>query len=154
MIIILMLVLTPIVTSGILILFWNYCSPETKKRIIDKQNSFKKPPEKPFGELRAPMMFAATSAIFFILIVGMFGVSYDTRSGEMLFHMDPGDDWSGNFNPEAEGWREQDPMRQFPDWIYYVMVLGFFVTIAFISYGWFEYQKWKWGQYADYIDRE
>ena len=142
---------------GMVALGWKLSNNAQRQRILDTQAHIVRrvktkilPQEKPFGELRMPMMFAALSTTFLILLTGMFGISYNTITGEVLFHMDPGDDWDGNYDPyEQSDWRERSVMNQFgPMWALFVPLFHMFAVLG-VAYGWFEYQKWKWKHYAE-----
>lgn len=119
---------------------------EIKKRL--KRIIFKE--EAPFGEIRYPIMFLTISGVVFILITAMFGISVDTRTGEPTYHLTPGSDWKNPFfdqNGDIAMYSEREesnPMRQFPDWIYLALILGYYTSICFLIWLWFDYCKWKW----------
>lgn len=89
-------------------------------------------------------MIATVSGIVFILITAMFGVTVNRYSGDVTFTMSPGDDWSKpQLNKPIEDENNINPMRQYPDWIYLSMILGYFITIGILCHGWFQYMQYR-----------
>ena len=91
---------------------------------------------RPFGEWRIPVMIVCVSSVFFVLITAMFGVSLNRNTGELVFNMD------GVQDVPIDPWA--NPMNQFPDFCYFAMIIGYYVTVGFVVVGWFDYCKWKW----------
>jgi hypothetical protein len=89
-------------------------------------------------------MLIAVSGMVFILLTAMFGVTYNMMTGMPTFHLAPGDDW-GNPTVGKPGENNQNvnPMRQYPDWIFLSMILGYFISIGMFTYFWFQYQRWR-----------
>lgn len=91
---------------------------------------------RPFGEWRIPVMLVCVSSLVFVMLTAMFGISINRGTGELAYNMDgiqnvPDDPWS-------------NPMTQYPDYCYIVMIFGYYVTIGFMIVGWYDYCKWKW----------
>lgn len=106
--------------------------------------------KRPFAEWRLPVQICLVSSVIFVLFTAMFGISINTQTGMPEYYLAPGDDWE---NPIVDNdgdlamYSERggnNPMRQFPDWIYLAMVIGYYVTVGFFIWGYFEYCKWKW----------
>ena len=110
--------------------------------------------ERPFSEYRLPCMVLAVSGIVFILFTSMFGVTVDTRTGEVNFQMEPGSDWSTpnplppEINPlvgkSGDTRFRANPMSQYPWFCFLAMILGYFIAVGMFIYIWFEYLRWKW----------
>jgi len=105
----------------------------------------------PFAEWRIPVMILTMSGVIFILITAMFGVSIDRSTGGVEYYLGPGDDWNspfvdndGDIAMYSDDRGDNNPMRQYPDWIYFMMVIGYFTAIIFFTHFWFEYMKWRW----------
>lgn len=141
------------------IIFWHFWSKDKirtekpYKKDIEIKKKLKRSlikEEAPFGEIRYPIMFLTLSGVVFILITAMFGISVDTRTGEVTYYLSPGSDWKNPFfdqNGDIAMYSERgesNPMRQFPDWIYFIMVIGYYISICFLIHIWFDYCKWKW----------
>lgn len=97
-----------------------------------------------FGEWRMPIMIASMSGVFFILITALFGVTINTNTREVAFHMNPGDDW--DLNPITNTYGEKDdanPMGQFPEWMYIPFVAGYFLLLLTVIHVHYDYCKWK-----------
>lgn len=89
-------------------------------------------------------MIVTISGVVFILLTAMFGVTVNKNTGEVSYDMSPGDDWS---KPQLLKRNEDDnnvnPMRQFPDWIYFAMIIGYFFAVGILCHGWFDYMKYR-----------
>jgi 4-amino-4-deoxy-L-arabinose transferase-like glycosyltransferase len=100
--------------------------------------------ERPFSEWRLPLMVLAVSGMVFILLTAMFGVTVDTRSGQLNWSLEVGDDWKnpvvGKSNEDAN---HVNPMTQFPWFCFLAMILGYFLAVGLFIIGWFDYLKWK-----------
>lgn len=153
--IVLLSLLAPLLVIVIILVVWHYWSKDTLRveRIANKQIVIKKrlkrifyKEEAPFGELRYPIMLLTISSVIFILLTAMFGVSIDTRDGTVEYHLTPGHYWSQPFTHKE--WENErgiaNAMYQYPGWIYFVMIIGYYMTIALLFYFWLEYCKWKW----------
>lgn len=107
--------------------------------------------ERPWAEYRFPLILIAVSGLIFILLTGLFGITYNRITGEVTFIMSPGDDWSHTMvGKSGEDDLNVNPMRQFPDWCFLAMILGYFVCIGFFIYGWFEYCKFRYELFIKY----
>jgi len=139
---------------------WDYQEKLSKKR-KDKRN--KNPP---YMEWRIPMMIVLVSSIFFVLFTAMFGVSINRETGGVEYHLNPGDDWINPIvdnNGDIAMYSERggnNPMRQYPDWIFFAMVIGYYIAIGMFTYMWFDYCKWKWKniptkyKFVERVDKE
>jgi len=92
---------------------------------------------RPFSEWRIPIMILMVSSVFFVLLTAMFGVTIDTRTHEVAYNFDG---W--NNKPIEDG--VHNPMNQFPDFTYVVMIIGYYMGAVCLIYLWFDYCKWKW----------
>ena len=90
--------------------------------------------KKPFGEWRLPIMVLTLSSLIFILLTAAFGVTINSSTRKLDFHMGIQD--TDPF--------ETDPMQQYPDWIYACMVFGYYSCVGIFIYCWYDYNKWKW----------
>jgi len=101
--------------------------------------------ERPFSEWRLPLMVLAVSGMVFILLTAMFGITIDTRTGQLNWSMEIGDDWVnpvvGKSNEDAN---HVNPMTQFPWFCFLAMILGYFIAVGMFIFIWFEYIKWRW----------
>ena len=101
--------------------------------------------DKPALEWRLPVMILTVSGMVFILLTAMFGVTVDTRTGDVRFDLQPGSDWS---NPLVDKPMEDEghgnPMDQYPWFCWLAMILGYFICAGMFCYFWFEYMKWRW----------
>jgi len=90
-------------------------------------------------------MIVTVSGMVFILLTASFGVTIDFRDGSTRFDLEPGSDWSNpTINKPSEDYFNVNPMRQFPDWIYLSMVIGYFISVGILCHSWFRYCQWKW----------
>jgi len=89
--------------------------------------------QKPFGEIRIPAMILAVSGLIFNVIAFSFGIGYNrlTMQPEFFYLMDPSPDII-------------NPMQQFPEYCWIVMIIGYYITVGILIWSWFEYCKWKW----------
>jgi len=146
---ILLIVLFPISVFFIVGIIWKYLLKRSQKlAIYRKQKSIRQyfnPSEKPFREYQYPAMFLSISALIFILIVTGFGVKIDVRTGQTIFEMN----WSQCIGKDGT----------FDSWVYSpyyswvsrnrelvigMFMAGFYGTLIFTIYIYFEYLKWKW----------
>lgn len=69
--------------------------------------------------------------------------------------MSPGDDWSSPMvGKDWEGDYEDEKanaMYQFPGWIYFAMVMGYYFAFGAFIYMWLNYCKWKWENVPEYM---
>lgn len=107
-------------------------------RDVIEKRWVKRKHRKPFREWYYPVMLLLMAGPIFIMVTGMFGVRYDTTTGEMEWHTGWGE-MMGNPGPDRV-----NPMLQFPRETYYIMILGYFVAIAMISYFYWQYCLRKW----------
>jgi hypothetical protein len=108
--------------------------------------------DKPWAEWRLPIMLLTVSGVVFILITALFGVSININTKEIVMHLSPGDDWSQPMiNKDWEDYNHANPMQQFPWWLYFVMVMGYFSCFCFFTYAWFRYMRWRWKMVPEFI---
>lgn len=112
------------------------------QKIQKKKMTFLK--EEVRHEWRLPIMLIAVSGMVFILLTAMFGVTYNRNTGLPTFSLSPGSDW-GNpvVGKPGEDNQNFNPMRQFPDFCFVVMILGYFICIGIFTWSWFQYQRWR-----------
>jgi hypothetical protein len=107
--------------------------------------------ERPFSEWRLPLMVLAVSGMVFILLTAMFGITIDTRTGQLNWSMEIGDDWVnpvvGKSNEDAN---HVNPMTQFPWFCFLAMILGYFLAVGLFIIGWFDYCKFKYKLFIQY----
>lgn len=100
--------------------------------------------ERPFSEWRLPLMVLAVSGMVFILLTAMFGITVDTRSGQLNWSLEVGDDWVnpvvGKSNEDAN---HVNPMTQYPWFCFLALIFGYFLAVGLFIIGWFDYLKWK-----------
>jgi hypothetical protein len=89
--------------------------------------------KQPFGEIRIPAMILGVSGLVFTLLTTMFGVGINWNTHTVEFF------WAIDKSPDLI-----DPMQQFPDYVWAVMFIGYYVAVAFMIYMWFEYCKFRW----------
>ena len=89
--------------------------------------------KQPFGEIRIPAMILAIAGLVYTLLTTMMGVgiNWNTRTVEFFYLIDPSPDII-------------NPMQQFPDYCWIVMIASYYVAIIFLIFFWFEYCKWRW----------
>lgn len=100
----------------------------------------------PNQEWKLPCMVMAVSGFVFILLTAMFGVTYNTMTGEASFHLAPGDDWSNPVvgKPGENTRTAVNPMSQYPWFCFLAMILGYFICIGMFTIAWLRYCKWRW----------
>jgi len=90
-------------------------------------------------------MLVTVSGMVFILLTAYFGVTIDTRTGKVDFTFEPGSDWSNPMvDKPSEDTFKVNPAKQYPDWIFLSMILGYFIAVGMMCCGWFSYCRWKW----------
>jgi hypothetical protein len=90
-------------------------------------------------------MMVAISGMVFILLTALFGVTVNTMTGQVDFSFEPGSDWSNPMvDKPSETTFKVNPAKQYPDWIFLSMILGYFISVGLLCQGWFSYQKWRW----------
>jgi hypothetical protein len=108
--------------------------------------------DKPYIEWRLPVMLLTVSGVIFILLTAMFGVGVNKFTGAIEYHMSPGDDWAQPMiNKEWEDDNIANAMQQFPGWLFWVMILGYYLAFAFMIYCYFQYLKWRWCNIPEYM---
>lgn len=93
---------------------------------------------------RLPIMIVTISGVVFILLTAAFGITVNKNTGEVGYTFGVGDDWTTPMiNKSIEDKDNVNPMKQFPDWIFFAMILGYFVSIGILCWAWFEYMKYR-----------
>lgn len=93
-------------------------------------------------EWKLPIILIASSGFVFILITAMFGITIDTRTGEVDWIMEPGSDWMNPvIDKSIEDDRHVNPMTQYPWFCFLAMILGYFMDIGIFIYFWFAYME-------------
>ena len=90
-------------------------------------------------------MLVAVSGMVFILLTALFGVTVNTMTGQVDFSFEPVSDWSNPMvNKPSETTFKVNPAKQYPDWIFMAMIVGYFISVGIFTVGWLDYCKWKW----------
>jgi len=121
-----------------------------EKFIIKKKKKFLS--DVPAQEWKLPVMLLTVSGIIFIMITAMFGVGINRSTGNVEYHMSPGDDWSQPMiNKDWEDNHTANAMQQFPGWLYWCMVMGYYFVFGAFIYKWMDYIKWRWKNVPEYM---
>lgn len=112
-----------------------------KKRKRKRERNLKEPIQMAW---RLPIMIVTVSSFVFICLTAAFGITVNKNTEEVNFGMDPGDDWMHPMTGKSfEDKDNINPMRQFPDWIFFAMILGYFIAVGILCYGWWGYMKYR-----------